>query len=300
MDGPLTPPLRTPRHVPRSALVWGVAGGLALAAHAAVALLALRPAPSLPPGPPGPPAVLIDLAPLPSSAAAADQDRFGPDAIDAPDIPAPPEPETRAAPVETATALPPAPQTPALADRAAAPPVVPPPPEPAPEPRPVPRPVELSRRPPMETPRPEPPRPQTVRPQTVRPQAARSERPPSQAATATRLRAARPAETSAAPSGGGGGATANEISRWTAQVMARLHSRMVYPSAESAAGRGGTAVVWIFFTPDGTVRSARLKQSSGNRAVDAAALSAVRKASPLPKPPPGAPLDLGAPFTFDP
>ena len=298
MEEPLTPPSRMPRLVLRSALVWGAAGGLALAAHGAVALLALRPAQPLPPGPPGPPAVLLDLAPLPRSAAT-DQDRFGPDAIDAPDIPAPPEPETRAAPVETATVLPPAPQAPIPPDLAAAPPVVPPPPEPAQEPRPVPRPVALSRRPPIETARPEPPRPEPPRPQTVRPQTAKSEKPPSQAATAARLRAAAPTETAAAPSGGGGAAT-NEISRWRAQVMARLHSRMVYPSAEEAAGRGGTAMVRIFLTPDGAVRSARLTQSSGNRAVDAAALSAVRMASPLPKPPPGAPLDLGAPFTFDP
>lgn len=300
MEEPLTPPSRMPRLVLRSALVWGAAGGLALAAHGAVALLALRPAQPLPPGPPGPPAVLLDLAPLPRSAAT-DQDRFGPDAIDAPDIPEPPEPETRAALVETAAALPPAalalppvPRAPGPPDLAAAPPVVPPPPEPAREPRPAPRPVELSRRPPPKVARPE-----TARSRTAQPESTKSEKPPSQAATAARIRAARPSET-AAGSSGGGGAAEGEISRWKAQVMARLRSRMVYPSAEQAAGRGGTAIVQIFLTPEGVVRSARLTQSSGNRAVDAAALSAARMASPLPKPPPGAPLDLGAPFTFTP
>lgn len=282
MDGPHPqPPARIPRPPLRNVLVWGAAAGLALAAHAAVALLALRPAPDLPPGPPGAPAVLIDLAPLPISAAT-DRDQFSPDPIDAPDIPDLSEPETLPAPaLESAMALPPAPQTPTPPDLAAAP-SLPPPPDPAPPPRPAPRPVERAQRPP-----PDPAKP------------AKSQEPPSRAATAARIRAARPAETAAAPAGGGG-ETASQTSRWKAQVMARLAARMVYPSEERAAGRGGTAVVQIDLAPDGVVRRARLLKSSGNRAVDAAALSAVRMASPLPKPPPGAPLELTAPFTFDP
>ncbi len=47
-----------------------------------------------------------------------------------------------------------------------------------------------------------------------------------------------------------------------------------YPDSLKAAGVGGTAVVWVFIDEEGVVRNVRLKESSGNDALNQAALAA--------------------------
>ena len=49
----------------------------------------------------------------------------------------------------------------------------------------------------------------------------------------------------------------------------------------------------------GAVTLADLAQSSGDRALDDEALAAVRRASPLPAPPTGAPRAYSAPIRFE-
>ena len=55
----------------------------------------------------------------------------------------------------------------------------------------------------------------------------------------------------------------------------------------TAAGRG-SATVTFAIGPGGTLRSAQISKSSGNSALDQAALASVRRARPFPKPPAGA------------
>ena len=85
---------------------------------------------------------------------------------------------------------------------------------------------------------------------------------------------------------------------WRGAVMAQLNRYKRYP----AAGTTGTAVVAFTIDPAGRVLSARLVRGAGNSALDAEAVSLVRRASPLPAPPPtlsnGRSLSLTVPVRF--
>jgi protein TonB len=247
------------------ALVWVGAAAAALAAHGAIALIAFRqqePAAGLP----TPPAILLDLAPLPA-APAAPQTQAAPDRLDAPEIP------EAAAPELTAQTAPPAP-----------PRLEPPePPEPLALPEaPAPR-ADLR------------PKPRPLR--SAEPE--REARPPSQAARAPQAATPRRAPAPVAPreTAGRQGAASDEA--WRSRIMAHLQRRMIYPPAALEAGVAGTAVVNIRLDTAGKVTGTKLVRSSGDRALDAAALTAVRLASPLPKPPPGQDLEVTAPLRYN-
>jgi protein TonB len=259
------------------ALVWVGAAAAALAAHGAIALIAFRqqePTAGLP----TPPAILLDLAPLPA-APAAPQTQAAPDRLDAPEIP------EAAAPELTARTPPPAP-----------PRLEPPePPEPlalpeAPAPRadlrPKPRPVRIA----------EPER--KARPLRIA-EPEREARPPSQAARAPQAATPRQAPVPVAPRETAGRQGAAYDEAWRSRIMAHLQRRMIYPPAALEAGVAGTAVVNIRLDTAGKVTGAKLVRSSGDRALDAAALTAVRLASPLPKPPPGQNLEVTAPLRYN-
>jgi periplasmic protein TonB len=87
------------------------------------------------------------------------------------------------------------------------------------------------------------------------------------------------AKTNAAPSPGTSSARA--LSSWQGRVMAHLNRRKRYPRG---GGRGRTFVLFVV-DRSGHVRSSRLVRSSGNRALDSAAVALARRASPLPAPP---------------
>ncbi len=103
---------------------------------------------------------------------------------------------------------------------------------------------------------------------------------------------------SAAQAGKGGraSASAGSIMGYAAQVRAR-----VARNSPSGAGARGTAVVSFGVTSSGGLAYARLSRSSGVSSLDSAAVSAVRRAAPFPKPPAGASsrqLSFSVPFHF--
>ena len=82
-------------------------------------------------------------------------------------------------------------------------------------------------------------------------------------------------------------------------MFAKISAAARYP--EAARERGATGVATVRFALDGggAVTLADLAQSSGDRALDDEALAAVRRASPLPAPPAGAPRAYSAPIRFE-
>lgn len=138
---------------------------------------------------------------------------------------------------------------------------------------------------------PEPkPRPKPVR---------KVERRPVPKPSVTRRVAAQEAPRAAAPRPVEGGAT-NGVSpaRWQSRVNAHLNRYKRYPAGESAQG---TASVRFTIDATGRVTAASLARSSGNGALDRAAVDMVRRASPVPAPPPAiarASMSLTVPVNF--
>ncbi len=113
---------------------------------------------------------------------------------------------------------------------------------------------------------------------------------PSSPATGARAASAR----APAPARG-----AAEIAAYRDALLAKIWGAARYP--EAARERGATGVATVRFALDGAgaVTFADLAQSSGDRALDDEALAAVRRASPLPPPPAGAPRAYSAPIRFE-
>jgi protein TonB len=63
----------------------------------------------------------------------------------------------------------------------------------------------------------------------------------------------------------------------------QLARQLFYPPQAVAQGLEGTALVTVFFDPDGSVIAVRLERSSGHAILDDAALAAVRSLRTLPQ-----------------
>lgn len=96
--------------------------------------------------------------------------------------------------------------------------------------------------------------------------------------------------------GGQGSGGAAQMASWQQQVSRRLNSARRYP--RSAGGATGTAVVGFTVTANGGLGGVSLLRSSGNPALDQAALDAVSRAAPFPPPPSGVNTPLGVPVDF--
>jgi protein TonB len=86
---------------------------------------------------------------------------------------------------------------------------------------------------------------------------------------------------------------------WKGALMAHLNRYKRFPP-----GAAGAGVATVAFTIDrsGAVRAARLVRSSGDRVLDAEAVSLPRRASPVPAPPPnvgGNSISLAVPIRFN-
>jgi protein TonB len=91
-------------------------------------------------------------------------------------------------------------------------------------------------------------------------------------------------------------ASAGSIAGYAARVRARV-------AGNKPSGRGAHGTPWVSFgvSSSGGLSYARLSRSSGNGALDQAALSAVRRSAPFPPPPAGVPpgrLTFTMPFYF--
>lgn len=96
--------------------------------------------------------------------------------------------------------------------------------------------------------------------------------------------------------GGKSRASAGAVNRYASRVRARILSRR-----PGSGGRRGTTVISFQVTRSGGLSWARISRSSGSGSLDSRALSAVRRASPFPKPPAGArsgQLRFSIPFRF--
>ena len=97
-------------------------------------------------------------------------------------------------------------------------------------------------------------------------------------------------------SSGAVSASRGAVNSYLGRVRARVASRR----PRNVRGRG-TAVVSFGISRSGSVRYVRLSRSSGNRSLDSAALGAVRRAAPFPRPPTGMSLrqlSFRIPFHF--
>jgi periplasmic protein TonB len=271
-----------PQPVGRAALLWGGAAVVALLGHGAAAWYALhRPeAVSLPASPP--PAVMIELAPE-AVAPQADIMELASDLADVEEVIAPealPEP------------------APTMVEDQITPPTDLAPLEPPPEllPLPVPPTVipEVVLPPPQRQVAEPPPSVKTERKaETAKPPA------PTKAQTRAKSNAAAPAAKAAASQTGAGAAGAAALEKWQARVMAHLERRKRYPAKARSRREEGVAQVRFTIDDAGNVLSAALVRSSGHPALDAEGLALLRRASPVPAPPPGGKRNITAPILFN-
>lgn len=229
------------------------------------ALSAPQPAPDM-----TPPPALLPPSPVLASAPPAPE-------VAMPELAATPLPESPP-PVVMPTAAPPAP---AMAEPA------PPLPEAAPQPEPAP---VAAAKPVVEPPAPKPAEKPAQKPAK-----------PAEKAPAVTAAAPAPATKSngaKASQPGVSGAEAKALTAdWGSKVRSRINRKVVQPKD----GNGGTVKVRITLAPNGSLLGAAVAQSSGQAALDAAALKAVKAAAPFPKAPKGltdASYSFSLPITF--
>ncbi|MCB1466738.1 MAG: energy transducer TonB [Rhizobiaceae bacterium] len=94
------------------------------------------------------------------------------------------------------------------------------------------------------------------------------------------------------------GVSQAEQARWKSRLMAHLERRKRYRADARRRSEQGIVYVRLRIDDNGNVRSASIAGSSGHAALDNEVLSLVRRASPVPKRPPGVNKTITAPFRF--
>ncbi|HET9069007.1 MAG TPA: TonB family protein [Amaricoccus sp.] len=264
------------------AALWTGAAALAFTVHAGAVAWALRQPPPLSIDPEPAPAMIIDLEPA-TVAPEAPVETLAADSMDAPEIeqslpeiavleppPTPPDVPLEPTPVETADVLPA---------------IEPPPDLPAPVTRPAARPRDLEFAK-VE----EPPPPEKIE---------RKKKPEPDSRARTRAASpAAPAKVATAPAAASGASASVSPARWQARLMAHLERRKKYPAGARKRREEGNVLVRFAIDGNGNVLSSGLVRSSGHPELDEAVLALVRRASPVPAPPPGAPQQITAPVKF--
>jgi periplasmic protein TonB len=248
---------------------WPACLALVLALHAAAFLALLLPrANTMEPLAAPVEAIMMDLAPEPEPDVTPVAEEVAPAESEPEPAEAPPPPPEPVAEALPAPDPPPEPPEPVVAVPHLVLPQPPPPPPLPPEqrppaPRPIPRP-QAPQRPPAE-----------------------NQRPAQPAATAAPTAPAAPAS--------------NAVPTWQGQLLGRLQRHKRYP--DLARSRREEGVVHLTFSLDreGRVLSAIIAKGSGSVELDAETLALVRRAEPLPPPPPempGNPVTLTVPVRF--
>lgn len=160
---------------------------------------------------------------------------------------------------------------------------------PLPQPKPVElvkdkKPLEAKAKEPVDKPKPRPKKEKAAPPKTVA------------AASAD----ARPATRTAAPKSAQPASRSGDSSKWDSRLRSWINRHTRYPSAARVQRAEGSAYVTFTVDSSGRVLSARLTRSSGNAALDRAALSVLQGAT-VPAPPPelGGRQSRTAPFVFN-
>jgi protein TonB len=89
-----------------------------------------------------------------------------------------------------------------------------------------------------------------------------------------------------------------EAAAYQGAVLARISAQRRYPEAARERAPHGVAVIRFSIDASGQVAGLSLFQSAGDPILDAEALATVRRASPFPPPPAGAPRNFSAPLSF--
>jgi protein TonB len=280
-------------------LLWTTAGLTVLAAHAgAVALMLREPPIELADGAP-PAAIMIELAPEPE-AVITEETEVSSETVDAEEIKTAsnePLPEPMQEPPVQPLPEPPPPE-PVVEEEVVEKIVEPPPvvPEPLPEPIEEIDPIDemvMAQLDNIEVPipmvRPPVPEPQVEKKQEAKPKKVvkKQQTPPaSQAARQAKADVTQSNRTAARQTNSGSGSNMSPA-KWNSRVHAHIVKR-----SKSLSGKFRIdAIVGLYFTfdPSGNVTSVSVRRSSGNPALDEAAASMVRRASPLPAPPANTP-----------
>ncbi|MFT0861533.1 energy transducer TonB [Ancylobacter sp. G4_0304] len=265
------------RHRTVEACAWLGCGAVVLAVHGGVLAYLLAAPPVVAAEEPA--AIMIELAELPVAPAADPTE-------------APPGPQMMEAPEKVEEEVPPDPLAEEVEDT--------PPPEPLPEQEPVPE-VAESPAPDIEVPLPPPPplaseltppekkpEPPKERPKPKpRPKKQeKSDKPPAPRTSAAPSLNAPPSDRVAAPSSGASSSNSRTAANWRSRLMGHLNRHKRYPAEARAAGHQGRPRVAFSIDRSGRVLSVRLVGSSGNASLDAEAVEMIRRASPVPPPPP--------------
>ena len=266
---------------PRTAF-WVAGLSIAVAAHAGAVALALRAPRPAPPLPEPAAAVMLELAP--EQAAPEAPQTFIADSLNQPDPmvemetpppldtppPLEPPPDVETPVADTLPEIEPLPELP-VSEVAV----------PRPERRPEVRKVEKA--PERKPEKKEEPKREQKAPPTMASQVAAPEK----------------AATARAPESVAGQGASFTPAKWQSKLMAHLERRKRYPGAARARGDEGVAQVRFSIDKAGNVLSAKLVKSSGSAQLDEEVVALVHRASPVPAPPPGAPLTITAPVRFN-
>jgi protein TonB len=117
--------------------------------------------------------------------------------------------------------------------------------------------------------------------------------PPKPSVSAQKSAQNAPRAASARSATAGAGASASDIARWQSQVRRKIQRTL------RSMNRKGDVHVTFTINAGGRLQSSSVSRSSGDARLDREALSMVRRASPVPAPPPGAKLHLTIPINFD-
>lgn len=289
--------------------LWLFAGTVVLAAHGAAGWWVMRERPQPMASAPEPAAIMIDLAAAPMAPAAV-EDQIAPDEVDAEAAEAveaepveeielaeavepvvePVEPEVveeiEEILPETVEAIEPEPVEeiePIEEQVAALDPVEVPLPQVRPEP-----PKEEVKEKPREKPR-KKPEPVKAKPKPSQQSVERNK---------AQVQAPREAPRAAAQQNSSGSSSSVSPARWQARVASHLERRKRYPSTARKQGQQGTAQVRFTIDGSGNVQSVSLVRSSGVALLDEEVVALVRRASPVPAPPPGVNRTIVVPIRF--
>lgn len=140
-------------------------------------------------------------------------------------------------------------------------------PEPEPQPQPEPTPVQVAEPAPVAPPKPEPEQPREPEPET--PASVPQDEPPIESETA-------PLQAEAAPPALDTGYLQDLEQRYMAALRQAIEAQKYYPRRARRLGHQGSVRIEFILERDGRLRDIRIAESSGSRALDKAALKAVK------------------------
>lgn len=306
---------RSPGRAFGELMLWTSAALCVAAVHAGAVALLLREPEMVAEDAAPPAAIMIELAPEPV-AEVTEEEQIVPDQVDAEEIKTAshepvPEPVEEPPPEPV---LQPVPEPPVeeVVEQVPEPMVEPPPlpPEPLPEPAEEIDPIEQmvmaqleNVAVPIPVMRPPPPKPVEEKPKKA-PEKKKAEKPKaplppaSEAARKAKVETAQADRTAAKATSTGGGRNVSPA-KWQSRLMSHLERRKRYPSEARSNREEGTVYVRFRIDDGGNVLSVSLSRSSGHSSLDQAVLDMVRRASPVPAPPPGVSKTITAPVRFN-